>query len=250
MHPAFEVLRYRSPAGLESDPGEGWLKGDSNSERMFFNSELVIACMHTGTHVDTLSHVTIGAEHRWYGGFTAAHDLGDFGPRHADASTLLPVFTRGILLDVAGALGVTALPKASRIGPAELEAAAANGGVSIEPGDVALIRTGYLGGWPDRAELVKHRDAGIDLEAAHWLAERGVIAVGADTEGVEQLPTCHPTNPQPVHSYLLVERGILLLELVYLEGLAADRVSSFLFIALPTKIKGATGAFIDPIAVV
>ena len=39
------------------------------------------------------------------------------------------------------------------------------------------------------------------------------------------------------------------MEGLYLEQLAADRVHEFLFVALPLKIKGATGSMIDPVAV-
>ncbi len=250
MHPPFEVLGYRTPHGLDNDPRETWLKGPANREHMGFNTELVITCTHTGSHVDTLSHVTVGDDSHWYGGFTAANDLGDFGPQRADASTLLPIFPRGVMLDLPRAFGTAALAARAPIGAADLRRAAALEDVSLRAGDVALIRTGYLGHWPDAAALDAHRGAGITLEAAHWLVDQGVIAVGADTEAVEQMPTTDAANPQPVHSYLLIDQGVLLLEMLYLEGLAADSVHSFLFVAQPTKIQGASGAFIDPIAVV
>jgi kynurenine formamidase len=35
-----------------------------------------------------------------------------------------------------------------------------------------------------------------------------------------------------------------------LEGLSVDGVHEFLFIALPLKIRGATGSMIDPLALV
>jgi kynurenine formamidase len=38
--------------------------------------------------------------------------------------------------------------------------------------------------------------------------------------------------------------------MVNMERLAADKVNEFLFVALPTKIRGATGSMIRPIAVV
>jgi kynurenine formamidase len=59
-----------------------------------------------------------------------------------------------------------------------------------------------------------------------------------------------PSNPQPVHTRLLVEAGIYLMESLDLEQLAADDVYEFLFIALPLKITGATGSMLDPLAVV
>jgi kynurenine formamidase len=53
-----------------------------------------------------------------------------------------------------------------------------------------------------------------------------------------------------VHTHLLIERGIYLMESLDLEGLARDRLYEFLFVALPLKIRGATGSMVDPVAVV
>ena len=43
-------------------------------------------------------------------------------------------------------------------------------GWSCADGDVALIRTGYLSGWPDADFIAAHQQAGIDRDAALWLA--------------------------------------------------------------------------------
>jgi kynurenine formamidase len=53
-----------------------------------------------------------------------------------------------------------------------------------------------------------------------------------------------------VHTYLLVENGVLLLELADLEGLAANHVYSFMFVGTPIKIRGGTAGLLDPIAIV
>ena len=148
---------------------------------------------------------------------------------------------------------VDALPAGEPVGADELAEIAAAQGVEITPWDVVLIRTGYLKYWPDAEEMAKHRTAGPDLSAAEWLLEKGVIATGTDTETYEVQPAPDrgsPANPQPVHTKLLIENGIYLLESVYLEELATDRVYEFLFVALPVKIEGATGSMVDPLAVI
>jgi kynurenine formamidase len=107
--------------------------------------------------------------------------------------------------------------------------------------------------WPDTEKMARHRTPGPDLSAAAWLAERGVVATGSDTETFEVQPAPdlgHPANPQPVHTHLLIERGIYLMESLDLEQLAANRVYEFCFVALPLKIRGATGSMIDPLAAV
>jgi kynurenine formamidase len=52
-----------------------------------------------------------------------------------------------------------------------------------------------------------------------------------------------------VHTLLLIERGIYIMESLDLEELAAAGVAEFLFVALPLRIRGATGSMIDPVAV-
>jgi kynurenine formamidase len=79
-----------------------------------------------------------------------------------------------------------------------------------------------------------------------------VAAVGSDTETFEVQPAPDrgdPPNPQPVHTLLLIEEGIYIMESLDLEVLAAASVSEFLFVALPLAIRGATGSMIDPVAV-
>lgn len=157
------------------------------------------------------------------------------------------------MLDPAAHRGVDALPAGEAVGADELADVAEAQGVEIRPWDVVLIRTGYLKYWPDAEAMAEHRTAGPDLSAAEWLLEMGVVATGTDTETYEVQPAPDrgsPANPQPVHTKLLIENGIYLLESVYLEELSADRVYEFLFVALPVKIEGATGSMVDPLAVI
>ena len=165
-----------------------------------------------------------------------------------DATDIPPIIARGVLIDVAGARGVTALDAHEPIGADELQSVLERQGTELRPGDVALVRTGYLSGWPDPDFIAAHEQAGIDRSAALWLAERGVIAVGGDTESCEVLPSTVPGNPHPVHIALLHERAIFILEMVDCEELARDGVHEFCFVCLPLRIKGATGSMVAPVA--
>jgi kynurenine formamidase len=206
---------------------------------------------HTGAHVDAHAHMTVGAEDRWHGG-SARTDLGDFGPLTGDATEIPPLWRRGVLYDVPGHRGIDALPAGEPVGADELLAIEQATGVAAGEGDVALVRSGYLSGWPDDERLAALRGAGPDISAARLLADRGVVAAGSDTETFEVQPAPdrgHPANPQPVHTLLLIERGIYILESLDLEALAAAAVREFLFVALPLAIRGATGSMVDPVAV-
>ena len=74
----------------------------------------------------------------------------------------------------------------------------------------------------DHDALKEHDSAGITLETARYLVEqRGAIAIGSDTSGVEVSPAPEgSTSFVPVHEYLLVEQGVHLLEFHNLEELA------------------------------
>jgi kynurenine formamidase len=251
-HPQFSVLSYRTPHGLRVSGEEPW--GPGNDVGLGYMSEMVLSTTHSGAHIDALAHMTLprdGDDH-WFGGCASAH-LGDFGPQEGDATALPPLWRRGVLFDVPGFRGVPYLGRGEPITETELRAVADHQGLRLEPGDVALVRTGYMTHWPDPVELDRHRGPGPDISAARWLAEQGIVATGSDTETYEVQPAPdpgRPRNPQPVHTLLLIERGIYILESLDLEEIAARGVYEFLFVALPLKIQGATGSMVDPIAVV
>lgn len=250
-HPPFQVLNYRTPRGIRVTGAQPW--GPINDAGLGYMAEYVMACSHSGAHVDALGHMTIGDDNHWYGGGNTAEHLTDHGPTVGDAEKLPPFFTRGVLLDPPTYRGIDALPSGEPVGADELQAIADAQGVEVRPWDVVLIRTGYLKYWPDAVAMAQHKTAGPDLSAAEWLLERGVVATGTDTETYEVQPAPDrgsPANPQPVHTRLLIENGIYLLESVYLEEIARDRVYEFLFVMLPVKIRGATGSMVDPLAMV
>ena len=251
-HPTFQVVSYRTPHGLQVGRENLWAPA-ANEVGLGCMTELLTATSHSGAHIDALAHMTVGEDDHWYGGANAAEHLGDFGPTVGDAAALPPLFTRGVLLDVAGHRGVECLPAGSPVDADEVAAIAHEQGVEIREYDVVLFRTGYMGLWPDAARMADHRSPGPDLSAADFLLERGVVAVGSDTETFEVQPAPDPgtpANPQPVHTRLLIESGVYIMESLDLEQLAADGVHEFLFVALPLKIAGATGSMLDPLAVV
>lgn len=253
-HPNFEVLSFRTPHGIRVGNEEPW--GPGNDDGLGYMSELIMSTAHSGAHVDALAHMTIGVDARWYGGGNAGDHLGDFGPTYGDASKIPAMFTRGVLLDAADWRGVQCLAKGQPITADDLSAIARAQGTEVRPWDVVLIRTGYLSHWPDEQKMRDHLTPGPDISAAHWLLDRGVVATGTDTETYEVQPAPpgqqpgKPSNPQPVHTKLLIEHGIYLMESIYLEELARDKVREFLFVAAPLKIAGATGSMIDPLAVI
>lgn len=247
-HPPFELVTYRTPQGERNQADLDYLRPDVNEVGYGFISELLIGTMHSGAHIDSLAHVTCGDDQTWYGGQSAKEHLGDFGPQKSDASKIPPLLARGVILDIAGLKGVDILPESYPITVEDLEAAANRQAVEIRKGDVVLIRTGQMRNWPYDVRSAD-REAGITLESAKWLSAKEPLAVGSDLSAVEVAPSGVKGSTQPVHIHMLIEKGIYLLEWIYLEDLATAERSEFLFIALPLKIAGATGSMLRPVAV-
>lgn len=213
-------------------------------------NELLVTGGHTGTHVDALAHVSYRGE--LYGGVSAeeAQRGGRFESHGID--TMPPMVCRGVLFDVAGLHGTDVLPGGYGITEDDLSAAARKAGMEIRQGDAVLIHSGWSRNFDDADVFLGH-DTGVPGPtegAARWLADRGVRATGAETIAYEQIKPEVGHRLLPVHRLLLVERGIHIIEVMNLAGLAAAGVREFLFVLAPLRIVGGTGSPARPLAVV
>jgi kynurenine formamidase len=199
---------------------------------------------HVGTHLDALCHFSQGG--KLHGGLEAAGNQSySAGLERLSIDTVVPILRRGVLLDIAGQLGVEALPVDFTITPHHLEAAALDQRIEVEPGDVVLLRTGWGQYWNDPARYLSEvHGPGPEEPAARWLSDYGIFAAGSDTIAFEKVPA----PSLPVHVHLLVDKGIHIMEALNLEELARARVYEFLFVAAPLKIRGGTGSPIRPFA--
>jgi kynurenine formamidase len=212
------------------------------------NVERIEMTAHVGTHIDALGHFSKGD--RLYNGLSAADTVTDWGLERLGIEHAPPMITRGVLLDVAGCDGGQHLNPGRVVTPEELARAEETAKVALEPGDIALIRTGwgrYFG--TDNARYLEG-EPGIDVPAAKWLIDQGIVAIGADNMAVEVLPNPNKGLMLPVHQFVLAECGVYLIENLALEELAAARVYAACFILLATKIRGATGAPVRPVVMV
>ena len=92
-------------------------------------------------------------------------------------------------------------------------------------------------------------EPGLGVSGAQYLAGLGVVAVGADSWGVEVIPFENKTEMFPVHQILLAKNGIYIMENVNTAELAADGASEFLFVLGFQKWKGAVQAMINPVTI-
>lgn len=249
-HPTFMLTSFRTPQGTRRDGDLELLDPSRNTADFRLHTELMITGMHIGTHIDALNHVACGTEGDTFFAGYGPDDVGDFGPQRADAASIPPIFTRAAIFDMAGLNGVERLPPGSPITVADLHRAEAAYG-AIPRGGAVLLRTGLMTTWPDRASFTAAAGAGIDLDAARWLAdERDVVLVGSDTPTVEQVPSADPGHPHPVHDLLLRRRGVHLLENLWLEDLADSGECHATLVVLALKVEGATASMVRPVALV
>jgi len=238
-HAPTEVMAYRTPHGE-------FLAGQAlpGSNYPHWHSTVVFTGDNIGTHLDSLGHITVGKgeETHWYNGFKEQQYSGDYGILKAGADKLPPIVARGVLLDVAGYKQMEVLPGSYAISREELRQTLEWENVELRVGDVVLIRTGTGRLWgetgADHEKLAAHDTAGMNLDSARWLVEEyGPILIGSDTSASEVIP-CE----ESAHVCLLIEQGVPLGELHYLEELARERTYEFVYVATTNKFKGAAAS--------
>jgi len=203
---------------------------------------------HSGTHIDALCHQACDLQ--LYKGVPVDEVERTDGFTAYGAETIAPLVGRGVLLDVARWKHVDALPPNYPITADDLAGCARDAGVAVQPHDVLLVRTGYGTRWADEEAYLK--GAGVSKSGNIWAAEQGVQAVGADNMAWDCMQERDPETNMLLfgHAHLLVRHGIHIIENLNLEALAAAGHREFCFVAIPLKLRGATGSPIRPLALV
>ena len=195
-------------------------------------TEIVTGTQQLGTHLDTLGHLQIGR--RGYNGWTVEDLAGGAGLRRLGAETVPQIVTRGHLVDVAP-LGIGAA-----IGPEAIE------GLDIQAGDAVLFHTGWGERWDD-ADAYLAGQPGPGIALAQRLASLGVALTGCDTWSYGPVPS---EPPFEVPQILNARHGVFVVENLDLAELAGAGVRQFALILTHPKLRGATGAWTSPIALV
>lgn len=242
--PTFKMWNTHTPRGFGID--DPLKLGARQNALVSYTGDAISMYTHTGTHIDTLNHFGLHGE--IYNGFKADQHLGDQGWHKGGAEKFPPIISRAVLIDVASAKSVKVLPPSYQITPADLQAALAKQGTRLQRGDTVLIRTGKMTQFHDAAAYLAN-PPGLSLAGAKWLVEKhGAMIVGGDNLSLEGFPVVEKDNWIPVHSYLLAEKGVPILEVVNLEELSRDRVYEMAFVGASLKLRGASGSPMRPIA--
>jgi kynurenine formamidase len=219
------TAHHANPAGGVGDNDVNWV------------TEQVAATMQLGTHLDALSHLQIGD--RGYNGWTVS-DLADTaGVRRLGVETVAQVVTCGWLVDVSG----------RRPGPGDVIGLDDLGDIDPAPGDAVLFHTGWSAHWGDPDAYVEG-EPGPGYAVADWLVERRVALTGCDTWSYGPVPAEDPERPFEVPQMLNVRHGVFVVENLNTAHLAAAGMRRFALILTHPKLRGATGAWTSPIALV
>ena len=218
-----------------------------------FADDIVTMSLQAATQWDSLAHCF--HDYRMYND-RPCELVGAKGASVCDIAVLRDrVFTRGVLADVAGHLGVDALAPDHHITVEELDGTLAAQGVDVGPGDALLVRTGHLGriqresAWD---QFVEADEPGLGWDAMPWLHDRQVAAVACDNWAFEVVPSRHEQG-LPFHAVGIVYMGLLIGEIFVLDALAdacrSDGRWDFCFTAPPLPFLGAVGSPINPLAI-
>lgn len=241
-HPPLVVAPYTTPYQSQRrwrERGAKNLPGTA-SERVEFNT-------HCGTHIDALGHWSNCNVN--YGGIDAKENYTEGGLAHLGLERVPPLIARGVLIDVSRIRGGEMLEAGTAIATRDIEDCLDRQRCEIRRGDVILLYTGWSKLWRDKDPRYCAAEPGPGREGATWLADREVVALGTDTMAVDVDPPEDPAYPRVVHQIMLVERGIYLIENMYLDELVRDKVYEFLFVLATPKLKGGTAFPVEPLAI-
>ena len=211
------------------------------------NDERVTTSFGIGSQIDGLGHLGIG--NQYYNGLTSEQIVADGGLAELGTHTIPPIVTRGVLLDMTRYFEVDMVSEGTAFNRAEIEAAASAQGIQIRSGDVVLFHTGWMQLLGTDNQRFISVQPGVGVEGAEYLADLGVVAIGADTPALEVIPFEDPQRVFAVHQTLLAKEGVYILESMNTAELAADSVHEFMFVLGQPKFKGAVQTVINPIAI-
>lgn len=215
------------------------------------NDDAVAMGVQAATHWDALAHVSY--EGRLYNGIDASV-VDERGAGRLGIENFGPVVSRGVLADVARVHGVDHFDDGHAVTGDDLDAALSQAGVSVEPGDVLLVRTGQMHflreGDPAR---FANPSPGLSTQSVEWLHDHDVAAVATDTLVFEVWPPEDPAVLLPVHLLHLVDMGMPQGQLWALDDLAADCAAdgqcTFLLCATPLPLTRSVGGAVAPTAI-
>jgi kynurenine formamidase len=211
-----------------------------------YNDDIIDTWVGIGTQLDGLGH--LGVDHVYYNGNKLADFADPTGLKKLGIEKVPPMVARGVLLDMAAYYNTDVVKEGTAFNVKEIEEVAKKQGVEIRQGDIVVFHTGWLSLIGKDDKRYSAGEPGLGVEGAKYLTGKGVVAVGADTWGVEVLPFEGKTVFE-VHQILLAMNGTYILENLDTAELAKDKGYEFLFVLGQPRWRGGVQSMINPVAI-
>ena len=228
-------------------PGQQGSADGLGPTKTTYNDDILNCWTGIGTQIDGLGHIGVGD--RYYNGIKWQEFGNISGLTKLGADKIPPFVTRGVLLDMAAYYGVDVVKEGTAFNKAEIEGAAKKQGVEIRQGDVVIFHTGWLSLIEKEPKRFGSVEPGLGREGARYLVSKNVVAVGADTWGLEVIPFEQGAGVFEVHQILLPMSGTYILENINTAELAKDKAWEFMFVLGQNKYQGSVQSMINPVAI-
>ena len=216
--------------------------------------DMVTMPLQCGTQWDGLGHVFY--ENHMWNGYDCRTVTSAGALKGGIEKTKEKMVGRGVLLDVARAIGQKWLPDGFAVTNELLDFTAEKLKVEVRRGDFLIVRTGHV----ERKLADKNWDGysggdapGLAFETLDWLHKKEVAAIVTDTWGCEVRPNETEDTNQPWHWIAIPIMGLTVGEIFDLGELARDCAEDkryeFMFVAPALPITGGVGSPVNPYAI-
>lgn len=216
------------------------------SNKMTYLDDMFTGWLGIGTQIDSLAH--LGIDGVFYNGNKAEDFVKVTGVTKLGIEGIPPIVTRGVLIDMAAYKGVDMMKAGEIISVDDIKGAMEKQGVTVGKGDVVIFHTGWLPMLEQDPAAYAAGEPGINGKSAEYLASLEVVAVGADTWGLEAVPFADD-QAYDGHQVLLAKNGVYILETIDTSELVKDGVKEFMFTLGQPLYTGAVQAIINPLAI-
>jgi len=199
---------------------------------------------HTGTHIDSLSHISIGGG--LVDGTTVLQAETEDGVALASKPALSPLYCKAVLIDLPTYFGVDMVPGDLLIDSLLIQQVATSQASTLAEGKAILIRTGRDTVANDSSAYLGLPIPGVETDLAHFMVTMKAPCVGTDTMPFESAPAFE--KPLEVHAILIAQAGIPIMENLNLKPLSDLKKYEFDLVVAPLPISNATGSPVNPLA--
>lgn len=212
-----------------------------------YNDDMIQTWLGIGSQLDGLGHF---GEHGMYYNCLPEEEISAItGLTKLGVHDVPPLVGRAVIIDMAKHAGKPFLEAGNHFGKEEIKAAAEAQEVQIREGDIVLFHTGWTENMLEKNPTAwASGEPGISVAGARYLADMNVMAVGADTWGIEPVPAAPGDGTFFGHVVLLKDNGIYILETMNSGPILRDGVNEFMFVLGQARVRGSVQMIINPVA--